>query len=68
MTRETLSRFGLQFAIGLLLLFPTTVLLNQLEVTTGVQVEGFSRGIVILVVCVWLPMAFLRFYEVRRRA
>jgi len=68
MTCKALSRFGLQFVIGLLLLFPTTVLLNQLEITTRLPVEGFSRGVVILIVCVWMPTAFLHFYEVRRRA
>jgi hypothetical protein len=68
MTRESLCRLGLQLAIGLILVFPVTYFLNLFEVTTRIPVEGFSRSIAILVFCVWPPMAFLHFYEVRRRA
>jgi hypothetical protein len=68
MTRESISRLGLQLVIGVILVFPVTYFLNLFEVTTKIPVEGFFRGIVILVFCVWPPVAFLHFYEVRRRA
>ena len=68
MTRQTLSRFGLQLAIGLILVFPVTYFLNLFETATRIPVEGLLRGMVILAFCVWPPMAFLHRYEIRRRA
>jgi hypothetical protein len=68
MTRESLSQLGLQLAIALVLALPVHYLLNQFEIATHIPVEGFSRGAVIGIVCVFLPSVFFRYYEIRRRA
>ncbi|HEY2008482.1 MAG TPA: hypothetical protein VGH23_05810 [Rhizomicrobium sp.] len=68
MIGKALSRFGMQVAIGLVLLFAVREALNRFELLAGVPVDQLLRSIVICAVCVLLPRILLHFYEIRRRA